>query len=89
MPIDTPYQVALEKLVTLEQQVDRMAWTADRVAQVIIQALGDRTLKPRYVAANDVALLWLLTKVLPTRWVDRFWQRYYGIDQVAKAWRSR
>jgi len=89
-PENTPYRAAFEKLKGLEKQTNSRAWTSERVAQVIIQALTDRHPRPRYIAATSGKfLLFMMTKVLPTRIVDAFWQHFYGIDLVAKDWRSR
>jgi NAD(P)-dependent dehydrogenase (short-subunit alcohol dehydrogenase family) len=89
-PLKTPYQSAFKKLEKLDQQVDSRAWTAEQVAWVILRALSDRNPRPRYVAATGGnILIWLMTKVLPTPIVDAFWQRFYGIDLVAKDWQKR
>lgn len=86
-PLNTPYRAAFENLAGLEAQTRANAWTADRVAVVILQALRDRRPKPRYLAATGGKfLLFLLTKALPTRAVDRFWQKFYAIDRVAADW---
>jgi NAD(P)-dependent dehydrogenase (short-subunit alcohol dehydrogenase family) len=86
-PLETPYRAAYDRLQGLEQQVDRQAWTPAQVAEVVIKALSDRRPKPRYLAATGGNfLIWMMTKVLPTRMVDAFWQRFYGIDLVAKDW---
>lgn len=86
-PLNTPYRAAFEHLEGLERRVSRQAWSAEQVAEVIIRALTDRRPKPRYLAATGGSfLLWLMTKVLPTRLVDAFWQRFYGIDLVARDW---
>lgn len=88
-PLNTPYRSAIQKLESLEQQVDRQAWSAEQVADVIIKALSDRRPSPRYIAATGGSfLIWMMTKVLPTRLVDLFWQRFYGIDLVARDWRK-
>lgn len=82
-PHDTPYRAAFAKLRSLNAQIERQSWTAEQVAQVLIKALSDRRPRPRYIAATGGNLLiFLMTRVLPTRWVDRFWQRFYGIDQI-------
>ncbi len=89
-PETTPYRAAFEKLKGLEKQTSSRAWTSERVAEVIVRALTDRNPPPRYIAATGGKfLLFLMTKVLPTRVVDAFWQRFYGIDLVAKDWQSR
>jgi short-subunit dehydrogenase len=84
-----PYHAALQKLDSLEQQTAATAWSAARVATVIIQALTAKSPRPRYVAATGGKfLLFFLTKLLPTRWVDRFWQQFYGINLVARDWQT-
>jgi hypothetical protein len=56
---------------------------------VVIQALAARHPRPRYVAATGGDfLLFVMRKMLPTRMVDKFWQRFYGINLVAKEWQS-
>ncbi len=86
-PENTPYRPAFEKLKGLEKQTSSRAWTSYRVAEVIVQALTDRHPRPRYIAATGGKfLLFFMTKMLPTRFVDAFWQRFYGIDLVAKDW---
>jgi short-subunit dehydrogenase len=89
-PQDTPYRAAFEKLQHLDQQVKRQAWTSEQVADVIIRALKAEQPRPRYVAATGgEILLFLMTKVMPTWLVDRFWQRFYGIHLVAQDWQTR
>jgi len=89
-PENTLYGAAFEKLKELEKQTSSRAWTSERVAEVIVQALTDRHHRPRYIAATSGKLLmFFMTKVLPTKVVDAFWQRFYGIDLVAKDWQSR
>jgi short-subunit dehydrogenase len=88
-PSQTPYRAAFGKLQGLEQQVDRQAWTPEQVAEVVLKAISARRPKPRYVAATGGKFaVWMMTKVLPTRLVDVFWQRFYGIDLIAKDWRN-
>lgn len=89
-PENTPYRAAFEKLKELEKQTSSRSWSSERVAEVIVQVLLHRHPRPRYIAATGGKfLLFLMTKVLPTRVVDAFWQRFYGIDLVAKDWQSR
>ncbi|MBV8883230.1 MAG: SDR family oxidoreductase [Chroococcidiopsidaceae cyanobacterium CP_BM_RX_35] len=88
-PETTPYRAAFEKLKGLEKQTSSRAWTAERVAEVIVRALSDRRPRPRYIAATGGRfLLFMMTKVLPTKVVDIFWQRFYGINLVAKDWQK-
>jgi short-subunit dehydrogenase len=84
-PAQTVYAPALTQLDALNQRLVRMAWSSEQVAEVILKALSDRKPKPRYVAATGgPIMLGLMTKLLPTRVVDRFWQRFYGIDRIGK-----
>lgn len=88
-PLETPYRAAFAKLEALEARMKRQIWSSEQVATVIVRALRDRHPRPRYVAATggDI-LLFIMTKLLPTWMVDRFWQRFYGIDLVAKDWQD-
>lgn len=89
-PENTPYRAAFEKLKELEKHTSSRAWTSERVALVILQAMSDRNPRPRYIAATGGKfLLFMMTKVLPTRIVDKFWQRFYGINLVTKEWQNR
>jgi short-subunit dehydrogenase len=89
-PEESPYRAAFKKLENLEKQTSSRAWTSERVATVIIRAIAARHPKPRYVAATSGNfLLFMMTKVLPTSLVDKFWQRFYGIDLVAKDWQTQ
>lgn len=89
-PANSPYRAAFEKLKDLEKSTRDRAWTSEDVAEVVIQALTDAKPQPRYVAATYGGILvFILTKLLPTKQVDRFWQRFYGIDRVAREWRDR
>lgn len=57
---------------------------------MIVIALGSSYPKPRYIAATGgKLLLFMMTKVLPTKLVDLFWQRFYGINLVAQEWKNR
>jgi len=87
-PQNTPYRAAFATFKELDQRTKATAWTSDQVAAVIIKVLNAKHPRPRYVAATAGSfMVFMLTKVLPTRAVDRFWQRFYGIDQVAREWR--
>ncbi len=87
-PQNTPYRAAFATFGELDKRTKATAWKSEQVAEVIINVLQAKHPRPRYVAATAGGfLVFLLTKVLPTRAVDRFWQRFYGIDQVAKDWR--
>jgi short-subunit dehydrogenase len=88
-PETTPYRAAFEQLQNLEQQTSATAWTSERVAEVIVNVMQVQRPRPRYVAmTNGGIALFLLTKALPTRLVDKFWQKFYGLDRVAAAWRE-
>ena len=84
-PQNTPYWAAFTKFKQLEQQTNATAWTSEQVANVTIKAIAANHPRPRYVAATAGGfLVFLLTKALPRKAVDRFWQRFYGIDQITK-----
>jgi len=84
-PAETVYGPALTQLDALNQRLVRMAWSSNQVANVMLKALSDRKPRPRYVAATGGSImLWLMTKLLPTRAVDLFWQRFYGIDRLSQ-----
>jgi short-subunit dehydrogenase len=88
-PQETPYRAALQNLEGLNQRLMQQAWSAERVAYVIVKALCDPHPKPRYIAATGGSiLLWLMTKVLPTKAVDTFWQRFYGIHLIRRDWQQ-
>ncbi len=86
----TIYRAAIQAIKEIEQQTARLAWTTERVGVVIVRALTDRNPRPRYIAATGGrTMLFLMTKVMPTKFVDFFWKRFYKIDQVAKDWKCR
>ncbi|PIG90471.1 SDR family oxidoreductase [Gloeocapsopsis sp. IPPAS B-1203] len=88
-PEKSPYRAAFAKLKDLEKQTSSQAWTSERVAKVIIKALSAPNPRPRYIAATGGRiLLFLMTKVLPIKIVDKFWQHFYGINLVAKEWQN-
>lgn len=89
-PEATPYSAAFKKFNALDKQTQATAWTSDQVAQVILKAMTAKNPAPRYIAATAGGfLVFMLTKVLPRKLVDRFWQRFYGIDQVMKDWKMQ
>jgi short-subunit dehydrogenase len=87
---DSPYGAAVHNLDSLNQRLSRQAWSSERVAEVIVKVLRADNPKPRYVAATGGSfLLWMMTKVLPTRAVDLFWQRFYGIHLIKRQWQQK
>lgn len=88
--LNTPYRAAFENFDRLDKLTKQQGWSSERVAQVIVSAITAKNPKPRYVAATAGGfLLFMMTKVLPTWFVDQFWQKFYGIDRVAKDWKTR
>lgn len=84
------YHPAIQAIKDIEQQTAPLAWSSERVADVIIRALKARHPRPRYVAATGGnMMLFLMRKILPTPLVDFFWKRFYKIDQVEKDWKNR
>ncbi len=87
---NSPYRAAFAKLEDLDKLTKRQAWTSEQVAIVIVKAITAKKPRPRYVAATAGDFtVFMMTKVLPTWAVDRFWQRFYGIDRVAKDWKTQ
>lgn len=87
---NSPYRAAFAKLEDLDKITKRQAWTSEQVAMVIVKAITAKKPRPRYIAATAGGLtVFMMTKVLPTWVVDRFWQRFYGIDRVAKDWKTQ
>lgn len=87
---NTIYQPAVEAIENIEQKTALLAWSSQRVAQVILKAIKARNPRPRYVAATGGDLmLFMMTKALPTWAVDLFWQKFYSIDLVEKAWKQK
>lgn len=88
--MNSPYRAAFENLANLDKITKRQAWTSEKVAAVIVKAIMAKYPRPRYVAATAGGLtVFMMTKVFPTWFVDRFWQRFYGIDRVARDWKNR
>lgn len=88
--LNSPYRAAFENLEKLDKLTKSQAWTSEQVANVIVKAIVAPRPKSRYIAATlGGFLVFMMTKVLPTWFVDRFWQRFYGIDRVAKEWKTR
>ncbi len=86
----TVYRAAFQQMTQLEAQTRSQAWTCAQVVAVIQRALTATHPKPRYIAATSGEfLVFMLTKVLPRHWVDRFWQKFYALDRVTQDWRSQ
>lgn len=86
----TLYRAAIKAIKEIEQQTAPLAWSPERVADVIIRALTDRHPRPRYVAATGGnMMLFLMTKLMPRELLDVFWKRFYKIHQVEEDWKSR
>jgi len=84
------YGAAIKAIKEIEQQTAPLAWSSQRVAGVIIRSLTDRYPRPRYIAATGgKTMLFLMTKLLPRRFLDWFWKRFYHIDQVERDWKNR
>jgi short-subunit dehydrogenase len=84
------YHPAIQAIKDIEQQTALLAWSSERVADVMIRALKTRYPRSRYVAATGgKMMLFLMRKILPTPLVDFFWKRFYKIDQVEKNWKNR
>jgi short-subunit dehydrogenase len=79
----SPYEAAFTKVADMEAGIERIGWSVDRLVPIITKALLVPKPKPRYVGATGGhIMLLLMTKILPTRIVDRIWQGAYGIDRI-------
>lgn len=88
--LNSPYRAAFENLENLDRVTRRQAWTSERVANVIMKAIQAPRPRCRYVAATAGDLtVFMMTKLLPTRLVDLFWQKFYKIDLIAKDWKNQ
>jgi short-subunit dehydrogenase len=86
----TVYRAAFQQIAQLEAQTRSQAWTCAQVVAVIQRAMTAKNPRPRYIAATSGEfLVFMLTKVLPRRWVDRFWQKFYAIDRVTQDWQAQ
>ncbi|HEY9908912.1 MAG TPA: SDR family oxidoreductase [Thermosynechococcaceae cyanobacterium] len=88
-PETTPYRAAFAKLEKLEQQTSTNAWTSEQVAEVVLTALRSTRPRPRYLAMTGGGVFLTLLAFLPRGLVDKFWQRFYGIDLIAADQRDR
>ncbi len=89
-PEETPYRAAIAAIKEMEQRTAALTWSAQQVAVIIEKALTENNPRPRYIAATGgKTMLFLMTKLLPRKLVDLFWQRFYSIDQVARDWELR
>jgi NAD(P)-dependent dehydrogenase (short-subunit alcohol dehydrogenase family) len=89
-PETTLYSPAFEVIAAIDRQLQRLGWTPERVAQVIVRSLSDPSPRPRYFAAAGGSIFVpLMTRAMPTWFTDAFWKRFYGFDRVEKAWQQR
>jgi short-subunit dehydrogenase len=85
----SPYQAAFAEVAGMEEGISKVGWDVDRLAQVVTKALSSSKPQPRYVAATGGnVMLFLMTKLFPTRIVDKIWQGMYGIDKIKPALES-
>ena len=79
----------IEEIEAIEARMKMLGWTAEKAAGVIVQALSDRSPRPRYLATTGGSVFVpLMTKIMPTWFTDAFWKRFYGIDQVEREWQK-
>jgi short-subunit dehydrogenase len=83
------YRPVFAKIEAIDQQLQLLGWTAEKVAKVIVRSLTARHPSPRYLAATGGSFFVpLMTKVMPTWFTDAFWKHFYGIDQVEREWKK-
>ena len=79
----TPYAPVFENIEAIDSQLDLLGWSAEKTAKAIARIMSRRRLRPRYIlATGGNTLVFLMTKVLPTRIRDEFWKRFYGIHKI-------
>ncbi len=78
---DNPYQTSLESMgETLSGGA--IAWTAERIASVVLTAMTTNQPRDRYVAASGGALGLGLLQAMPTAWSDKFLSGMFKLDQL-------
>ena len=83
---ETPYAPVFENIEAIDRQLDLLGWSAEKTAIKIIKAIASPNPRPRYVlATGGNILMFLMTKILPTRLRDIFWQRFYGIHKISES----
>ncbi len=89
-PEATLYAPVFNRIENIDKQLKALGWTSEQVAKVAIKALTSPHPRPRYYAATGGRIFVpLMTKVMPTWFTDAFWKRFYGIDEVEKAWKEQ
>lgn len=88
-PEATLYQPAFDKIEAMDRQLQSLGWKPEKVAKIIVRSLTDKYPRPRYLAATGGRIfIPLMTKIMPTWFTDAFWKKFYGIDEVEKAWKN-
>jgi short-subunit dehydrogenase len=84
-PAETRYASAYARADQLRATSDRHAVDPEEVARVVRRAIAARRPRARYLVPAWFELLFALAKLVPTRWLDRLFQRSFGIEGRAPA----
>jgi short-subunit dehydrogenase len=77
---ETRYASAYARADRLRARTDRHAVDPEEVARVVRRAIAARRPRARYVVPAWFELLLALAKLVPTRWLDRLFQRSFGLE---------
>ncbi len=78
---ESPYAPAMGGFAGMEEMIDRVAWSSDRLAEMVIQAMAAPNPKDRYIAPTNQIFINLI-QLLPAGWRDSFWRKNYGLDKI-------
>ncbi len=78
---DNPYQTSLESMGEA-MGASSIAWTAERVASVVLTAMTAPQPRDRYVAASGGAFGLGLMQAMPTAWSDKVFSGMFKLDQL-------
>ena len=78
----TDYGPAMEKLSEFMAGGARDGLDVARVGELIHRALTVRRPRVRYALAPDMLFDWIVPRVLPRRWIDRFFAQRLGLTRL-------
>lgn len=75
----TDYGPAMAKLSDLMAGASRDGLAVERVGEIVHRALTVRRPRVRYALAPSLLFDWIVPRLLPRRWIDRFFARRLGL----------
>lgn len=75
----TDYGPSMEKLSAFMARGAREGLPVERVGELVHRVLTIRSPKVRYALAPDLLFDWIVPRLLPRRWVDRFFAQRLGL----------